>query len=113
LAPDTSGLGPFTELEKAEAVGFLAYGQLTMKCPVSRQLKHTLELLLLAVTWLVLLCGGFMVFWLLYGLNWVLGPGSLWLATGFYTAWGLGTWTWDVQSFSVSGSALAVEPCAS
>jgi hypothetical protein len=64
LAPDTSGLGPFTELEKAEAVGFLAYGQLAMKCPVSRQLKHTLELLLLllAVTWLVLLCGGFMVF---------------------------------------------------
>jgi hypothetical protein len=75
LAPDTSGLGPFTELEKAEAVGFLAYGQLAMKCPVSRQFKHTLELLLLlAVTWLVLLCGGFMVFWLLYGLNWVLGP---------------------------------------
>jgi hypothetical protein len=73
LAPDASGLGPFTELEKAEAVGFLAYGQLAMKCPVSRQLKHTLELLLLlvvlAVTWLVLLCGGFMVFWLLYGLN--------------------------------------------
>jgi hypothetical protein len=76
LAPDASGLGPFTELEKAEAVGFLAYGQLAMKCPISRQLKHTLELLLLllAVTWLVLLCGGFMVFWLLYGLNWVLGP---------------------------------------
>jgi hypothetical protein len=77
LAPDASGLGSFTELEKAEAVGFLAYGQLAMKCPVSRQLKHTLELLLLfllAVTWLVLLCGGFMVFWLLYGLNWVLGP---------------------------------------
>jgi hypothetical protein len=40
-----------------------------MKCPVSRQLKHTRELLLLllAVTWLVLLCGGFMVFWLLCG----------------------------------------------
>jgi hypothetical protein len=39
-----------------EAVGFLAYGQLAMKCPVSRQLKHTWELLLLlAVTWLVLL----------------------------------------------------------
>jgi hypothetical protein len=37
-----------------------------MKCPVLRQLKHTRELLLLlAVTWLVLLCGGFMVFWLL------------------------------------------------
>jgi hypothetical protein len=36
-----------------------------MKCPVSRQLKHTRELLLLAVTWLVLLCRGFMVFWLL------------------------------------------------
>jgi hypothetical protein len=62
LAPDTSGLGPFTELEKAEDVGFLAYGQLAMKCPVSRQLKHTLELLLLAVTWLVMLYGGFMVF---------------------------------------------------
>jgi hypothetical protein len=66
LAPDTSGLGPFTELEKAEAVGFLAYGQLAMKCPVSRQLKQTLELLLVVVvTWLVPLCGGFMVFWLL------------------------------------------------
>jgi hypothetical protein len=75
LAPDTSGLGPFTELEKAEAVGFLVYGQLAMKCPVSRQLKHTMELLLLlAVTRLVLLCGDFMVFWLLYSLNWVLGP---------------------------------------
>jgi hypothetical protein len=75
LAPHTTGLGPFTELEKAEVVGFLAYGQFAMKCLVSRQLKHTLELLLLlAVTWLVLLCGGFMVFWLLYGLNWVLGP---------------------------------------
>jgi hypothetical protein len=75
LASDTSGLGPFTELEKAEAVGFLTYGQLAMKCPVSRQLKHTLELLLLlAMTWLVLLCGGFMVFWLLYSLNRVLGP---------------------------------------
>jgi hypothetical protein len=72
LALDTSGLGPFTELEKAEVVGFLAYGQLAMKCPVSRQLKHTLELLLLlllVVTWLVLPYGGFMVFWLLYGLN--------------------------------------------
>jgi hypothetical protein len=56
LAPDTSGLGPFTELEKTKAIGFLAYGQLAMKCPVSWQLKHTLELLLLlllAVTWLV------------------------------------------------------------
>jgi hypothetical protein len=74
LAPNTTGLGSFTELEKAEAVGFLVYGQLANKCLVSRQLKHTLELLLLAVTWLVLLCGGFMVFWLLYGLNWVLGP---------------------------------------
>jgi hypothetical protein len=50
LAPDTSGLGPFIELEKAEAIGFLAYGQLAMECLVSRQLKHTLELLLLAVT---------------------------------------------------------------
>jgi hypothetical protein len=63
LAPDTSGLDPFTELEKAEVVGFLAYGQLAMKCPVSRQLKHTLELLLLLeVTWQVLLRWGFMVF---------------------------------------------------
>jgi hypothetical protein len=35
LAPDTTGLGPFTELEKAEAVVFLAYGQLAMKCLVS------------------------------------------------------------------------------
>jgi hypothetical protein len=47
LALDTSGLGSFTELEKAETIGFLAYGQLAMKCLVSRQLKHTLELLLL------------------------------------------------------------------
>ena len=31
LAPDTSGLGPFTELEKADATGlFLAYEQLAM-----------------------------------------------------------------------------------
>ena len=31
LAPDTCGLGPFTELEKTDAVGlFLAYGQLAM-----------------------------------------------------------------------------------
>jgi hypothetical protein len=59
LAPDTSGLSPFTELEKAEAVGFLAYGQFAMKCMVSWQSKHTLELLLLL---LLLLCGGFMVF---------------------------------------------------
>jgi hypothetical protein len=59
----SAGSGRFTELEKAEVVGFLAYGQLAIKCPASRQLKHTLELLLLlAVTWLVLLCGGFMVF---------------------------------------------------
>jgi hypothetical protein len=50
LALDTTGLGPFNELEKDEAIGFLAYGQLAMKCPVSQQLKHTLELLLLAVT---------------------------------------------------------------
>ena len=31
LAPDTGGLGPFTELEKADAADlFLAYGQLAM-----------------------------------------------------------------------------------
>jgi hypothetical protein len=66
LAPDTSGLGPFTELEKVVVVGFLAYRQLVMKCPVSRQLKHIRELLLLlAVIWLVLFCGGFMALWLL------------------------------------------------
>jgi hypothetical protein len=47
-------------------VGFLAYGQLAMKCPVSRQLKHTRELLLLlAMIWLVLFYGGFMALWLL------------------------------------------------
>jgi hypothetical protein len=92
LAPDTSGLGPFTELEKAEVVGFLAYGQLAMKCPVSRQLKHTLELLLLlALTWLVLLCEGFMVFWLLYGLNWVLGPCEPVALDWVLYCWGLGT----------------------
>jgi hypothetical protein len=74
LAPDTTGLCPFTELEKAEVAGLLAYGQLAKKCLVSQQLKHALVLLLLVVTWLALLCGGFMVFWLLYCLNWVLGP---------------------------------------
>jgi hypothetical protein len=37
LAPDRAGLGPFTELEKAYDAGLLlAYGQLAMKCPVSR-----------------------------------------------------------------------------
>ena len=31
LAPDTGGLGTFSELEKADAAGlFLAYGQLAM-----------------------------------------------------------------------------------
>jgi hypothetical protein len=73
LAPDRAGLGPFTEFEKADAVGLLlAYGYLAMKCPVSWQLKHALALLL-AVTWLALLCGAFMVLWLLNCLNWVLG----------------------------------------
>jgi len=71
LAPDRIGLGPFTEWEKAEAAGLLlAYGQLAMKCNVSRQLKHALALLLLVVTWLALLYGAFIVFWLL---NCVLG----------------------------------------
>ena len=66
LPPDRIGLGPFTELEKAEAASLLlAYGQLAMKCPISRQLKHALALLLLVVTWLALLYGAFMVFWLL------------------------------------------------
>ena len=70
LAPDRTGLGPFTELEKTEAAGLLlAYGN-AMKCPVSRQLKQALALLLLVVTWLALLCGAFMEFWLL---NCVLG----------------------------------------
>jgi hypothetical protein len=69
FALDTTGLSPFTELEKVEAVGFLAYGQLAMKCLVSQQLKHALVLFLFAVTWLVLFCGGFMVLWLLYCLN--------------------------------------------
>ena len=65
LAPDRTGLGPFTMLEKADVAGlFLAYGQLAMKCPISRQLKQALALLLLVVTWLALLCGAFMVFWL-------------------------------------------------
>jgi hypothetical protein len=73
LAPDRAGFGPSTDLEKADAAGLLlAYGQLAMKCPVSWQLKHALALLL-AVTWLALLCGTFMVFWLLNCLNWVLG----------------------------------------
>ena len=64
LAPDRTGLGPFAVLEKADVAGlFLAYEQLAMKCPVSRQLKQTLALLLLVVTWLALLYGAFMVFW--------------------------------------------------
>ena len=51
LAPDRTGLGPFTVLEKADVTGlFLAYGQLAMKCPISRQLKQTLALLLLVMT---------------------------------------------------------------
>jgi hypothetical protein len=58
-------------LEKAEAAGLLlAYGQLAMKCPVSRQLKHALTLLVLVVTWPVLFCGALLTFWLL---NWALG----------------------------------------
>jgi hypothetical protein len=73
LAPDRASLGPFTELEKADATDWLlAYGQLAMKCPISWQLKHALALLL-AVTWLALLCGAFMVFWLFNCLNWMLG----------------------------------------
>ena len=64
LASDRTGLGPFTVLEKADVAGlFLAYGQLAIKCHVSRQLKQALALLLLVVTWLALLCGAFMVFW--------------------------------------------------
>ena len=71
LAPDRTGLGPFTVLEKADVAGLLlAYGQLAIKCSISRQLKQALALLLLVVTWLALLCGAFMVFWLL---NCVLG----------------------------------------
>ena len=51
LAPDRTGLGPFTVLDKVDVAGlFLAYGQLAMKCPVSRQLKQTLALLLFVVT---------------------------------------------------------------
>jgi hypothetical protein len=51
LAPDNAGLGPLAVLEKVEAAGLLlAYGQLAMKCPVSQQLKHALELLVLVVT---------------------------------------------------------------
>ena len=58
FAPDRTGLGPFTKLEKAEVAGlFLVYGQLAMKCHVSLQLKQTLALLLLVVTWIALLCG--------------------------------------------------------
>ena len=75
LAPDSTGLGPFTVLEKADVAGlFLAYGQLAMKCPVYRQLKQTLALLLLVVTWLALLCGALMVFWLLSCVLGACGP---------------------------------------
>jgi hypothetical protein len=62
--------------EVVVVVGLLVYVRLAKKCPVSWQLKHALVLLLLllllVVTWLALLCGGFMVSWLLYCLNWVL-----------------------------------------
>jgi hypothetical protein len=71
LAPDNTGLGPFTVLEKAEAAGLLlAYGQLAMKCPISWQLKHALALLVLVVTCPVLFYGTLLTFWLL---NWALG----------------------------------------
>ena len=74
LAPDRIGVGPFTALEKADVADlFLAYGQLAMKCPVYRQLKQAL-VLLLVVIWLALLCGAFIVFWLL---NCVLGACGL------------------------------------
>ena len=80
LAPDRTGLGPFTVLEKDDVAGlFLAYGHLAIKCPVSRQLKQALALLLLVVTWLALFCGAFMVFRFL---NCVLG------------AWEPVTWDW-------------------
>ena len=75
LAPDRTGLGPFTELEKAEAAGLLlAYRQLAIKCPISRQLKQALALLLLVVTWLALLYGALMVFWLLSCVLGACGP---------------------------------------
>ena len=75
LAPDRTGLGPFTVLEKADVVGlFLAYRQLAMKCLVSQQLKQTLALQLLVVTWLALLCGALMVFWLLSCVLGACGP---------------------------------------
>ena len=65
LAPDSAGLGPWTELEKADAAGrLLPYGQLAMKCPVSRQLKQAL---LLLVTWLLFM-GVLGRFWLLNGM---------------------------------------------
>ena len=64
LALDNAAMGPATELEKADAAGLLAYGQLAMKCPGSRQLKHAP---LLLVTWLALLCGALIGFWLLNG----------------------------------------------
>jgi hypothetical protein len=71
LAPDNADLGPFIVSEKVEAAGLLlAYGQFAMKCPVSRQLKHALALLVLVVTWPVLFCGALLTFWLL---NWALG----------------------------------------
>ena len=71
LAPDRTGLGPFTVLEKAVVAGlFLAYEQLAMKCPISRQLKQALALLLVVVAWLALFCGALIVFWFL---NCVLG----------------------------------------
>src|SRR6185503_18501425 len=110
LAPDRTGLGPFTVLEKADIAGlFLAYGQLAMKCPVSRQLKQTLPLLLLVVTWLALLCGAFMVFWLR---NCVLGLWACHLRLSPILHWSLIPWcsiveaSWFLEAILLAGLAF-------
>ena len=78
-----------------------------MKCPVSRQLKQTLALLLLVVTWLALLCGAFMVFWLL---NCVLGACHLGLSPILH--WGLRSWcsvaeaSWFLKAILLAGLAF-------
>ena len=108
LAPDRTSLGPFTELEKAEAAGLLlAYGQLAMKSSVSRQLKQALALLLLVVTWLALFYGALIVFWFP---NCVLGACHLGL--GPVLRWGLRSWcsiagaSWSLEAVLLAGLAF-------
>jgi hypothetical protein len=55
---------------------------------------------------------GFMAFWLLYGLNWVLGPCEL--VAWDWVLYCMGAWNLDMgcPKLLCLWSALAVEPCA-